>query len=104
MLVLAGSETTAATLTGVTYLLLSNPRCRDKLRAEILGAFKSEDEIRFQTTKSLPYLQACIEEGLRRYPAVAIGFPRVVPRGGWSVASNYVPKGVSIVLISIQAI
>ena len=95
MLVLAGSETTAATLTGITYLLLSNPSCLDKLRAEILSAFKSEDEICFKTTKSLPYLQACIEEGLRRYPAVAIGFPRITPSGGWSIANQYIPEGVS---------
>ncbi|KAI3319851.1 cytochrome P450 [Xylariaceae sp. AK1471] len=96
MLVLAGSETTAATLTGITYLLLSNPACLDKLRTEIFSAFKSEDEICFKTTKSLPYLQACIEEGLRRYPAVAIGFPRIIPSGGWSIANHYIPEGTIV--------
>jgi cytochrome P450 len=95
MLVLAGSETTAATLTGIMYLLLSNPACLEKLRMEILAAFKSDEEICFKTTKSLPYLQACIEEGLRRYPAVAIGFPRITPRGGWTIAKHYIPGEVS---------
>jgi cytochrome P450 len=65
-----------------------------KLTSEIRGAFKSEDEIDFVSVSTLPYLLACLDEALRIYPPVPIGLPRVVPKGGASIAGNYVPEKV----------
>lgn len=93
-LTIAGSETTATALSGVTYHLLKNPKVLSKLLAEIRSAFASEDEINFNTTESLKYLLACLEEGLRMYPASPAGLPRIVPRGGDTIAGHYVPEGV----------
>ncbi|KAK4152708.1 cytochrome P450 [Chaetomidium leptoderma] len=92
ILIIGGSETTATLLSGVTFLLLTNPEAMTKLTAEIRGAFKSEDEIDFASVSTLPYLLACLDEALRMYPPVPTGLPRVVPRGGASIAGNYVPE------------
>lgn len=40
-------------------------------------------------------LQACVEETLRIYPPAAVGFTRVVPKPGPTIAGKFVPEGVS---------
>ncbi|KAK4223109.1 Isotrichodermin C-15 hydroxylase [Podospora fimiseda] len=96
LLIIGGSETTATMLSGVTYLLMANPEALKKLTAEVRGAFKDEEEINFATVSNLPYLLACLDEGLRMYPPVAGGLPRVVPRGGASIAGHYIPENTVV--------
>lgn len=55
LLVVAGSETTATVLSGVTYLLLRNPRCLRRVREEVRSAFGSEHDITFASVQQLPY-------------------------------------------------
>ena len=92
ILIIAGSETTATLLSGLTYLLLTNPDAMKKLAAEIRTTFESEDEITMASAANLPYMHACLNEALRRYPPGASGFPRVVPRGGANIAGTFVPE------------
>jgi len=95
LLVIAGSETTATLLTGATYFLLSNPRTLEKLKAEVRSSFKSDNEITLTSVGNLTYMLACLNESLRRYPPVAVGLPRTVPKGGANVAGTFIPEGVS---------
>ncbi|KAF7163145.1 hypothetical protein CNMCM5623_008215 [Aspergillus felis] len=97
-LLLAGTETTATALSGTTYYLLKNPEVLRKATAEVRSAYNSEDEITFATTaERLPYMQACLTEGLRIYPPGPIAAPRRTPRGAvtW-IAGHPVPGGVSV--------
>ncbi|KAK0710478.1 cytochrome P450 [Apiosordaria backusii] len=96
ILIIGGSETTATLLSGVTFLLMTNPDALKKLTAEIRGAFKSEDEIDFMSVSNLPYMLACLDEALRMYPPVPTGLPRVVTKGGASIAGHYVPGGTVV--------
>ncbi|KAK4177897.1 cytochrome P450 [Triangularia setosa] len=96
ILIIGGSETTATLLSGVTFLLMTNPDALKKLTAEVRGAFKSEGEIDFMSVSNLPYLLACLDEALRMYPPVPTGLPRVVPQGGVSIAGHYVPGGTVV--------
>ncbi|KAF3766843.1 cytochrome P450, partial [Cryphonectria parasitica EP155] len=89
-LIIAGSETTATTLCGLTWYLLSHPACLQKLTDEVRGAFQSLDEITGDSTATLPYLHGCIEEGLRMFPPVTIGLPRDCP--GAVIDGRYIPK------------
>lgn len=95
ILIAAGSETTATTLSGLTYLLLTNRDALDQLTEVIRGRFKSEDEITFASCADIPYLKACVDEGLRMYPPTPAGLPRVTPPGGAQIAGEWVPEGVS---------
>lgn len=95
-LIVAGSETTATLLCGVTYLLLSNPETLKRVTEEVRSTFKSDGEITLSSVGDLTYMLACLNEGLRSYPPVPTGLPRQVPRGGATIAGKPVPEGVSV--------
>lgn len=96
ILVIAGSETTATALAGLTYFLCMNPHALAKLTAEVRSTFKSESEIDIHSAGQLTYLKACIDETLRAYPPIPHGLPRVVPPGGRTISGRYVPEKVSV--------
>jgi cytochrome P450 len=96
VLLAAGSETTATTLSGTTYLLLSNPDVYTKLVHEIRSKFNSQADITIEEVNKLDYLIACFQEGLRHYPPGPTGFPRVVPAGGNHISGLYIPEGTSV--------
>ncbi|KAL1598982.1 hypothetical protein SLS60_008128 [Paraconiothyrium brasiliense] len=98
LLIIAGSETTATTMAGLAYFLSKHPHCMAQLQKEISSAFSSYDEINGDATAKLPYLNGVIEEGLRMYPPVPFGLPRVSP--GAIVSGHYIPAGT---LVSTQS-
>ncbi|KAK0646814.1 isotrichodermin C-15 hydroxylase [Cercophora newfieldiana] len=93
LLVAAGSETTASLLSGVTYLLLSNPEAMAKLKIEIRNAFNSADEITIASASRLPYMLACLNEALRMYPPVTGSTVRQIAPGGATIAGHFLPSG-----------
>jgi cytochrome P450 len=95
LFMLAGTETTATELSGLTYLLLKNPEKLGRLKREIRAAFSTLDDMTMTKLSQLSYLQACIEEGLRLYPPVPSGLPRITPDVGAMVCGRWVPGGVS---------
>lgn len=95
VLVVAGSETTATTLSGLLFFLSRNPDKAEILINELRGAYKSEEDISMRNTAALQYLHAAIEETLRLYPAAAFTTARLSPGG--EVGGYYLPKGVSII-------
>ena len=98
VLILAGSETTATVLSGVTYWLLRTPEAWRKVTEEVRNAFESEDDINFtNATARLPYMLACLDETFRIYPPVPAGLARLTPPGPPTDISGYqVPAGVGI--------
>ncbi|KAJ4392470.1 hypothetical protein N0V85_007030, partial [Neurospora sp. IMI 360204] len=95
----AGSETTATTLSGVTYLLTQNPEVLKRVTQEVRTAFKSVEEIDINSVNKLTYMLAVLNETLRLYPAVTSNLPRIVPRGGAKVLGEYIPEGT---LVDVQ--
>ncbi|OQE09481.1 hypothetical protein PENVUL_c006G00923 [Penicillium vulpinum] len=96
VLIIAGSETTATLLSGVTYYILTVPGVLDKLKAEIRGAFTSEDQITWSTVNQLKYILAVLNEGLRMYPPIPYGLPRMVEGKGDFICGRWVPGGTSV--------
>jgi cytochrome P450 len=82
-------------LTGITYLLLTNPTALENLTEEVRSAFAADDEITLTSVGKLTYMLACLDEALRCYPPVPLGMPRVVPTGGATIAGEFVPENVS---------
>ena len=93
---IGGTETTATLLSGLIYYLLQNPATMHALQTELRSAFESEDEITIEGLMAQKYLHACIEEGLRMYPPISNGLPRVVPPEGAFIDGHEVPAGVSL--------
>nr|QSG30343.1 CYP65EW1 [Hormonema carpetanum] len=96
MFMIAGTETTATLLSGLTYHLIRNPEMMAKLVQEIRTFFPTEDHITVETLAQLPYLNACLEEGMRMYPPIAAGLPRITPHGGAMICGEYVPENIAV--------
>lgn len=84
---LAGRDTTAATLSWTLYELGRHPECVRRLRAEILAQVGPQRTPTYADLKSMKYLQAVMNETLRLYPAVPFNVRLALrdctlPRGG----------------------
>ncbi|EOO00103.1 putative cytochrome p450 protein [Phaeoacremonium minimum UCRPA7] len=100
---LAGSDTTAITLSGIFYQLLKNPRCYEKLDKEIRDAIDSNliedfDIISWSDSHKLPYLDACIKETFRVHPAISLNLERVTPPDGIEICGDFIPGGTVLQL------
>jgi len=101
---IAGTETTATLLSGLTYHLLTNHAKLDKLTHEVRTTFRTVDDITIERLQGLPYLNACIEEGLRMYPPVAPGMPRRTPEGpNTNIDGHDVPPGTRVLVTNLAA-
>ncbi|CAE6421427.1 unnamed protein product [Rhizoctonia solani] len=69
-ILIAGRDTTAATLTFACYALAMHPECLVKLRAEVLTTFGTSDYPNFEALRGMKYLRAFINEVLRVFPPV----------------------------------
>jgi len=93
--ILAGFETTASTLTSLSYCLAKNPDVLEKLVEEVDGVVEvSEGKIDQESIREMPYLEACIKETLRLLPP-AIRTDRLCVKD-WEEDGLFIPKGMSI--------
>lgn len=98
--IIAGSDTTAISLSSVLYHLIRCPDALDRLRQEIqamkeLGKSR-KGLVEFKTSQEMEYLQACIKEALRLHPAVGLPLWRVVPEGGAEICGRFFPAGSEV--------
>ncbi|KAL1897469.1 hypothetical protein Sste5346_004207 [Sporothrix stenoceras] len=90
-LIVGGSETTATTLAGTTYLLAVNKHIQVKLYEELRANFDSDDQIDIINVQKLDYMFAVIHEALRVYPAVPSAIPRRTPAEGSYIGGQFIP-------------
>ena len=95
LLCLTGAETASTTLAGLAYWVLRTPHARARLVEEIRTAFPREEDITMRSIAQLPYLKACIQEGMRKHTFLSGPIPRVAPKGGDWVEGYFLPEGVS---------
>ncbi|KAF2196241.1 putative benzoate 4-monooxygenase cytochrome P450 [Delitschia confertaspora ATCC 74209] len=103
----AGSDTTASGLRGTLLHILSNPLVYWKLKKEIKDAEKEgriSNPILDSEAQKLPYLQACIKEGLRIFPPITALRERVVPEGGDTLLGHYLPGGTNVGINMAQSL
>ncbi|RFU78092.1 cytochrome p450 [Trichoderma arundinaceum] len=80
LVILAGQDTTAYTLSAITYELLANPDKLAKLKEELVTALPDPDTVpTLAVVEKLPYLNAVIQEGLRVHPGALVRMTRVAP-------------------------
>ncbi|KAL2879023.1 hypothetical protein SGCOL_005722 [Colletotrichum sp. CLE4] len=104
---IAGSDTTAASLRIIMLYLLTHARVYAKLQAEIDGYVRDGQIgsrplgiVSDADNRRMPYLQAVIKEGMRVHPPVTNMDPKRVPDGGDTVVVNgesvFLPGGTNI--------
>jgi cytochrome P450 len=92
----AGTDTTATALTGWTYFMTTHPEVYRRVVSEVRAAFAKEDEIKWETVRELPYLEATLNEALRLFPPSPASQQRLVPAGGAIVDGYYLPAGTTV--------
>jgi len=96
----AGSDSTASALRMTLYYITTNPEVQTRLLAEandgIAAGRISRPVIRDSEARKLPYLQACIKEGLRMCPPVTGLLAKEVPREGAYIDGKFAPGGTWI--------
>ena len=98
--IIAGSDSTTTVLRSALYLLVGTPVAYMKLKAEIDGAVQdgkiSSPIAKFSETQRLPYLQACVWEGLRMYPPLGDLKAKLAPPDGETNKGIYIPGGTEV--------
>jgi cytochrome P450 len=92
--IVAGSHTTATTMTFLFYHLLHSPRDMEKLVGELDASNLGMKISSMQGMAENVYFQACIKENLRFTPSFVMPLPRRVPDGGREIAGEFLPGGV----------
>ena len=92
-LIVAGSDTTAVSLTYLTWAVLSQPALQTALQEEVAAL---PEDFGDQALEELPILNAVIAETLRLYGAAPGGLPRAVPPEGAYVGGYFCPGGTTV--------
>jgi cytochrome P450 len=93
-MLVAGSHTTATTMTFLFYHLLHSPRVMEKLVQELDASNPGTRLSSMEGMTENAYFQACIKENLRYTPVFVMPLPRRVPDGGREIAGEMIPAGV----------
>ena len=95
----AGSDTTSTSIQSTLLAIILNPQVYATLKAEIAEAECcgiASYPIKDAEARKLPYLQACILEGLRMHPPLSQLRERLVPLEGDDIAGHHIPGGTFI--------
>lgn len=92
-LIVAGSDTTAVTLTYLLWAVLKQSDLQAQLEVEIS---RMSDELNVEELEAAPLLNSIIEETLRLYGAAPGALPRIVPNAGLTINGYHIPGGVDV--------
>lgn len=96
LIIVAGSDTTAATFTYLFYHLAQDSsqvkQLRDELRLLTRGDWSDKG------IRQAPHLNGAINEALRLHPPVPSGVSRLTPPEGMWVGDTYIPGGVTFIM------
>lgn len=94
LIIVAGSDTTAATMTFLFYELARKPEEVKKLREELRPLTKGDwADIDIRHAQ---HLNGAIDEALRLHPPVPSGVERIVPKGGAHVGNVFLPGEIQV--------
>ncbi|KAJ5771747.1 hypothetical protein N7520_002276 [Penicillium odoratum] len=97
ILLLAGTETTAKTLTTCMFYLLETPSALSKLRTEIKEIQRSTSKPpSWDSLQQLPYLTAVVNESLRLSYGLSCRLPRVAPNEALQYKQWKIPPGTPV--------
>lgn len=91
LIIVAGSDTTAATLTHLFYHLADDPSLVQRLREELATMVDSDGSIDHAKIVDAPFLNGAINESLRLHPPVPSGVFRLPPAEGILIKDTFVP-------------
>lgn len=97
LLIIAGSDTTTASLSSIFWYLVRAPRCYDKLMTELQNTFKTAEDVLYgPKLMRCEYLRACIDEAMRLVQPGPCEPPREILSGGLNVLGDHYPEGTIV--------
>ncbi|KAI1849145.1 hypothetical protein JX266_005106 [Neoarthrinium moseri] len=97
LLIIAGSDTTTASLASIFWYLVRAPRSYQKLVNELQRTFRTAEDATYGPKLTFcTYLRACIDEGMRLVPPGPCEPPREILSGGLKIMNNHYPKGTIV--------
>lgn len=97
LLIVAGSDTTATTLTFGLYYMAKHKSLVEKLRDELQQHnIRNDDSLSPLSVTPLEYLNGFITEILRLHPPVPGGVYREAPKEGITVKGHFIPGGTVV--------
>ncbi len=97
LLIVAGSDTTTASLASIASYLVRAPRSYQKLMNDLQRTFETaEDAVYGPKLMSCTYIRACIDEGMRLVPPGPCEPPREALSGGLNITNDYYPEGTIV--------
>ncbi|CZR61640.1 related to pisatin demethylase cytochrome P450 [Phialocephala subalpina] len=100
LIIVAGSDTTAATLTHLFYHIARDPAYADRLREELKPIMQPDGDFDIKDLGNADYLNGMINETLRLHPPVPSGLSRLTPPEGITIGETRVP-GDTIVAVPL---
>jgi cytochrome P450 len=91
LIIVAGSDTTAATLAFLFYHLAQEPEVVEKIREELRPLTQSEWHDK--DIHNAAFLNGAINEALRLHPPVPSGVQRTTPKEGMHIGETFIPGG-----------
>ncbi|KAJ2942967.1 hypothetical protein O0L34_g15157 [Tuta absoluta] len=96
----AGFETSSATTSFALFQLAKNQDAQKRAREEVDEYLKrKEGKIDYDCTSEMPYLEACIEESMRLYPALGIITREVMER--YELPSGLILEPGTLILLPV---
>ncbi|KAI4247989.1 MAG: hypothetical protein LQ352_006029, partial [Teloschistes flavicans] len=94
----AGNDTTATCSMVTIYNIITKPNVQQRLLAELKAVMPTtESKAALADLEKLPYLSACIKEGLRYASPAASRSPRLVPPDGVTLPDGrFIPAGTRV--------
>ncbi|GKZ89036.1 hypothetical protein AnigIFM59636_010174 [Aspergillus niger] len=97
LVVLAGGDTTATTLSAAVYQLVQHPEQVQRLRDEVSPYIAGPShEVLHEKIANLPHLNAIINETLRLHPPAATALQRKTPPEGIIVDGVHIPGNMTV--------
>lgn len=101
----AGVETVAWALTTTVFHLLNSPDRYQKLRSELQEAIPDPSTLpKSVVLERLPYLAACIKEGIRLSTGVSVRLPRVSPEKPIEYRDWVIPPGTPVSMTTLDVL
>ncbi|KAF6825843.1 cytochrome p450 [Colletotrichum plurivorum] len=93
----AGSDTTAATLTGFVQAMVLYPSVQKRAQEELDRICGTDRMPNMEDWDSMPYIRACVKESLRWMPTAILGLPHAVIQDDEYLGYK-IPKGAGVML------
>lgn len=100
--VLSGSDSTATAIRMIILHIITNPTVYIKVmkELELNSRVIACPVLTSAESRKLPYMQACIKEGLRVFPSLQALNSKLSPRGDETVNDHFIPEGIEVAFSS----